>query len=85
MRFILRLSPLHKRRLRPTDWQTHPRRQHRLIEVRIEKLNCTERYGYVYDALGRRIEKHQIDRTGKACNRTRFLWGRAENDSGNPY
>ena len=44
------------------------------IEVRIEKLNCTERYGYVYDALGRRIEKHQIDRAGKACNRTRFLW-----------
>ncbi|WP_370470001.1 RHS repeat-associated core domain-containing protein [Snodgrassella alvi] len=48
--------------------------EHRLTEVRIEKLNCTERYGYVYDALGRRIEKHQIDRTGKACNRTRFLW-----------
>ncbi|MGE9549004.1 hypothetical protein [Snodgrassella sp. CS2] len=38
------------------------------------KLNCTERYGYVYDALGRRIEKHQIDRAGKACNRTHFLW-----------
>ncbi|WP_370389323.1 RHS repeat-associated core domain-containing protein [Snodgrassella alvi] len=48
--------------------------EHRLTEVRIEKLNCTERYGYVYDALGRRIEKHQIDRAGKACNRTRFLW-----------
>ena len=48
--------------------------EHRLTEVRIEKLNRTERYGYVYDALGRRIEKHQIDRAGKACNRTRFLW-----------
>ncbi|PIT39734.1 RHS repeat domain-containing protein [Snodgrassella alvi] len=48
--------------------------EHRLTEVRIEKLNCTERYGYVYDALGRRIEKHQIDRAGKACNRTHFLW-----------
>ena len=44
------------------------------IEVRIEKQNRTERYGYVYDALGRRIEKHQIDRAGKACNRTHFLW-----------
>ncbi|MGL4387541.1 MAG: hypothetical protein ACRCR8_08490, partial [Snodgrassella alvi] len=29
---------------------------------------------YIYDALGRRIEKHQIDRAGKACNRTHFLW-----------
>ncbi|WP_370387697.1 RHS repeat-associated core domain-containing protein [Snodgrassella alvi] len=48
--------------------------EHRLTEVRIEKLNHTERYGYVYDALGRRIEKHQIDRAGKACNRTHFLW-----------
>ena len=48
--------------------------EHRLTEVRIEKQNRTERYGYVYDALGRRIEKHQIDRAGKACNRTRFLW-----------
>ena len=48
--------------------------EHRLTEVRIEKQNRTERYGYVYDALGRRIEKHQIDRAGKACNRTHFLW-----------
>ena len=30
--------------------------EHRLTEVRIEQLNHTERYGYVYDALGRRIE-----------------------------
>ncbi|PIT58391.1 hypothetical protein BHC59_01785, partial [Snodgrassella alvi] len=28
----------------------------------------------VYDALGRRIEKHQLDNAGKPCNRTRFLW-----------
>ncbi|MCX8749559.1 hypothetical protein J3U75_09275 [Snodgrassella sp. B3088] len=48
--------------------------EHRLTEVRIEKLNRTERYGYVYDALGRRMEKHQIDRAGKAYNRTHFLW-----------
>ncbi|MBI0069056.1 RHS domain-containing protein, partial [Snodgrassella sp. M0118] len=42
--------------------------------MRIEQLNHTERYGYVYDALGRRIEKHQLDRDGKPCNRTTFLW-----------
>ncbi|WP_172397523.1 RHS repeat domain-containing protein, partial [Snodgrassella alvi] len=40
----------------------------------IEQLNHTERYGYVYDALGRRIEKHRLDRDGKPCNRTTFLW-----------
>ncbi|WP_371731916.1 hypothetical protein [Snodgrassella sp. ESL0323] len=33
----------------------------------------TERYGYVYDALGRRIEKHRLERDGKPCNRTTFL------------
>nr|WP_202112571.1 MULTISPECIES: RHS domain-containing protein [unclassified Gilliamella] len=27
-----------------------------------------------YDALGRRIEKHQLDRGGNPRNRTRFLW-----------
>jgi RHS repeat-associated protein len=27
-----------------------------------------------YYALGRRIEKHQLDNAGKPCNRTRFLW-----------
>nr|WP_180214699.1 RHS repeat-associated core domain-containing protein [Snodgrassella sp. ESL0324] len=48
--------------------------EHRLTEVRIEQLNHTERYGYVYDALGRRIEKHRPDRDGKPCNRTTFLW-----------
>ena len=48
--------------------------EHRLSEVRIEQLNKTERYRYLYDALGRRIEKHQIDREGKPYNRTRFLW-----------
>ena len=42
--------------------------------MRIEQLNHTERYGYVYDALGRRIEKHRLDRDGKPCNRTTFLW-----------
>ena len=42
-------------------------------EVRIEQLNHTERYGYVYDAFGRRIEKHRLDRDGKPCNRTTFL------------
>ena len=49
--------------------------EHRLTEVRIEQLNHTERYGYVYDALGRRIEKHRLDREGKPYNRTTFLWG----------
>ncbi|NUF79770.1 RHS repeat protein, partial [Snodgrassella sp. ESL0323] len=52
--------------------------EHRLTEVRIEQLNHTERYGYVYDALGRRIEKHRLDRDGKPCNRTTFLWDRMQ-------
>ncbi|WP_239367064.1 RHS repeat domain-containing protein [Snodgrassella communis] len=47
---------------------------HRLTEVRIEQLNKTERYRYLYDALGRRIEKQKLDREGKPYNRTRFLW-----------
>ncbi|WP_370577826.1 RHS repeat domain-containing protein [Snodgrassella alvi] len=46
--------------------------------MRIEQLNHTERYGYVYDALGRRIEKHRLDREGKPCNRTTFLWDRMQ-------
>ncbi|MBI0067493.1 MULTISPECIES: RHS repeat-associated core domain-containing protein [unclassified Snodgrassella] len=46
--------------------------------MRIEQLNHTERYGYVYDALGRRIEKHRLDRDGKPCNRTTFLWDRMQ-------
>ncbi|WP_172397535.1 hypothetical protein [Snodgrassella alvi] len=41
--------------------------------MRIEQLNHTERYSYVYDALGRRIEKHRPDRDGKPCNRTTLL------------
>ncbi|PIT58607.1 RHS repeat-associated core domain-containing protein, partial [Snodgrassella alvi] len=48
--------------------------EHRLSEVRIEQADRSQRYGYVYDALGRRIEKHQLDNAGKPCNRTRFLW-----------
>ncbi|WP_256433012.1 RHS repeat-associated core domain-containing protein [Snodgrassella sp. ESL0323] len=52
--------------------------EHRLTEVRIEQLNHTERYGYVYDALGRRIEKHRLDSDGKPCNRTTFLWDRMQ-------
>ncbi|WP_144236297.1 RHS repeat-associated core domain-containing protein, partial [Snodgrassella alvi] len=48
--------------------------EHRLSEVRIEQTGRSQRYGYVYDALGRRIEKHQIDREGQPYNRTRFLW-----------
>ncbi|WP_202984056.1 RHS domain-containing protein [Snodgrassella sp. ESL0323] len=42
----------------------------------IEQLNHTERYGY--DVLGRRIEKHRLDRDGKPCNRTTFLWDRMQ-------
>ncbi|ORF22682.1 hypothetical protein BGI03_00070 [Snodgrassella alvi] len=45
-----------------------------MTEVRIEQLNHTERYVYVYDAFGRRIEKHRLDRDSKPCNRTTFLW-----------
>ncbi|MCO6519379.1 MAG: hypothetical protein J6585_10550, partial [Snodgrassella sp.] len=48
--------------------------EHRLSEVRIEQLNKTERYRYLYDALGRRIEKQKLDREGQPYNRTRFLW-----------
>ncbi|WP_141675214.1 MULTISPECIES: hypothetical protein [unclassified Gilliamella] len=33
---------------------------HRLSEVRIEQTDRSQRYGGVYDALGRRIEKHQL-------------------------
>ncbi|EEW9663498.1 DUF4329 domain-containing protein, partial [Salmonella enterica subsp. enterica serovar Kiambu] len=31
-------------------------------------------YGYVYDAPGRRVEKHELDAEGKPYNRTTFLW-----------
>ncbi|WP_371265849.1 RHS repeat domain-containing protein [Gilliamella sp. N-G2] len=40
----------------------------------MEQTGRSQRYGYVYDALGRRIEKHRLDRDGKPCNRTTFLW-----------
>ena len=46
--------------------------EYHLTKVRIEQLNHTERY--VYNALGWRIEKHRLDRDGKPCNRTTFLW-----------
>ena len=48
--------------------------EHRLSAVHIEQSGYSQRYGYVYDALGRRIEKHQIDHEGNPYNRTRFLW-----------
>ena len=57
-----------------TTQHYHYDAEHRLSEVRIEQTGRSQRYGYVYDALGRRIEKHQLDREGKPYNRTRFLW-----------
>jgi RHS repeat-associated protein len=39
-----------------------------------QSVSSSQRYGYVYDALGRRIEKYQLDNAGNPCNRTRFLW-----------
>jgi RHS repeat-associated protein len=39
-----------------------------------QSVSSSQCYGYVYDALGRRIEKHQLDNAGKPYNRTRFLW-----------
>ncbi|WP_157784945.1 hypothetical protein [Snodgrassella alvi] len=50
--------------------------------MRIEQLNHTELYGYIYDALGRRIEKHRLDRDGKPCNRHHLPVRRATDDSG---
>ncbi|AHN29386.1 Rhs-family protein [Snodgrassella alvi wkB2] len=57
-----------------TTQHYHYDAEHRLSEVRIEQTGRSQRYGYVYDALGRRIEKHRLDREGKPCNRTTFLW-----------
>ncbi|WP_198431220.1 RHS domain-containing protein, partial [Snodgrassella alvi] len=57
-----------------TTQHYHYDAEHRLSEVRIEQTGRSQRYGYVYDALGRRIEKHRLDRDGKPCNRTTFLW-----------
>jgi YD repeat-containing protein len=49
--------------------------EHRLSKARIEHSGHNQRYGYVYDALGRRIEKHQLDTSGdQPYNRTHFLW-----------
>ncbi|EBW6178047.1 hypothetical protein A4P20_23935, partial [Salmonella enterica subsp. enterica serovar Hadar] len=36
--------------------------------------STVRRYGYVYDAPGRRVEKHELDAEGKPYNRTTFLW-----------
>ena len=41
---------------------------------RADRQQHIRRYGYVYDALGRRTEKHQIDAEGQPFNRTQFLW-----------
>ena len=57
-----------------TTQHYHYDAEHRLSEVRIEQTGRSQRYGYVYDAFGRRIEKHRLDRDGKPCNRTTFLW-----------
>ncbi|WP_367438758.1 hypothetical protein ABX014_08995 [Snodgrassella alvi] len=35
--------------------------------MRIEQLNHSERYDYVYDALGRRIEKHRPSASYTLC------------------
>ncbi|EDS4738611.1 RHS repeat protein, partial [Salmonella enterica subsp. enterica serovar Oranienburg] len=48
--------------------------EHRMVEVSLSRGGAEERYGYVYDALGRRTEKHRLDKQGKPYNRTMFLW-----------
>lgn len=48
--------------------------EHRLTEVAIIRGSTVRRYGYVYDAPGRRVEKHELDAEGKPYNRTTFLW-----------
>ena len=42
--------------------------------IQKNKHKHIRRHGYIYDALGRHIEKHRLDRDGKPCNRTTFLW-----------
>ncbi|EBU4591336.1 RHS repeat-associated core domain-containing protein, partial [Salmonella enterica] len=48
--------------------------EHRLTEVAVTRGDTVRRYGYVYDAPGRRVEKHERDAEGKPYNRTTFLW-----------
>ncbi|EBK2024593.1 RHS repeat-associated core domain-containing protein, partial [Salmonella enterica subsp. enterica serovar Typhi] len=48
--------------------------EHRLTEVAVTRGGTVRRYGYVYDAPGRRVEKHELDAEGKPYNRTTFLW-----------
>lgn len=48
--------------------------EHRLTEVAVIRGDTVRRYGYVYDAPGRRVEKHELDAEGKPYNRTTFLW-----------
>ena len=38
------------------------------------KYRRTNRYGHVYDALGRRFEKSRLDKDSQPYNRTRFMW-----------
>lgn len=48
---------------------------HRLVEARVERTGLPERrYGYEYDALGRRTAKYQIDPDGQRHSYVRFLW-----------
>ncbi|QCP54368.1 type IV secretion protein Rhs [Trinickia violacea] len=48
---------------------------HRLVEARVERTGLPERrYGYEYDALGRRTAKYQIDADGQRHSYVRFLW-----------
>ena len=48
--------------------------EHRLIRADVTQGPHTRTYGYVYDALGRRVEKHALDSAGNIYNRTTFLW-----------
>lgn len=48
--------------------------EHRLTEAAVTRGDTVRRYGYVYDAPGRRVEKHELDAEGKPYNRTTFLW-----------
>ncbi|TRD88885.1 RHS repeat domain-containing protein, partial [Salmonella enterica] len=48
--------------------------EHRLTEVAVIRGSTVRRYGYGYDAPGRRVEKHELDAEGKPYNRTTFLW-----------
>ncbi len=52
----------------------HYSAEHRLIKAEVTQGQHTRSYGYVYDALGRRVEKHELDSRGNTFNRTTFLW-----------